>query len=118
MYESGPGLTVVAAGATHLTMANSSNAGRAIHFATADLFVTQQKDSEPRASDWVNTYDVDNPLVDFAKFLDGESLDQEDLYVHIQNPNPTQTILALSNTSRSVLWFNLGMHHVPHTGDL
>jgi primary-amine oxidase len=60
-------------------MQNSSDAGRAIHFATADLFVTKQKDTEPRAADRVNTYDVDNPLVDFRKFLDGESLEQEDL---------------------------------------
>lgn len=22
------------------------------------------------------------------------------------------------NTTNSVLWFNLGMHHIPHTGDL
>ncbi|KAL1593838.1 hypothetical protein SLS60_010571 [Paraconiothyrium brasiliense] len=97
IYGEYPGYRVKrAAGATHLTVKDSSNAGKAIHFATAHLFVTKQKDSEPRAADWVNTYDVDNPLVDFSKFLDGESLDQEDL----------------------VLWFNLGMHHVPHTGDL
>ncbi|KAF9737075.1 Primary amine oxidase, lung isozyme [Paraphaeosphaeria minitans] len=38
-----------------------------------------KRDTEPRAADWVNTYDVENPLVDFAKFLDGESLEQEDL---------------------------------------
>jgi primary-amine oxidase len=34
--------------------------------------------------------------VDFAKFFDGESLDQEDI----------------------VLYFNLGMHHIPNTADL
>ncbi|KAJ4293307.1 hypothetical protein N0V90_008589 [Kalmusia sp. IMI 367209] len=65
--------------ASHLTVKNSSNAGKAIHFATADFFVTKQKDTEPRAADWGNTFDVDNPLVDFSKFLDGESLEQEDL---------------------------------------
>lgn len=60
-------------------MKDSSDAGKAAYFATADLFVTKQKDTEPRAADWVNTYDVENPLVDFSKFLDGESLEQEDL---------------------------------------
>ena len=35
-------------------------------------------------------------IVDFDKYFDGESLEQEDL----------------------VVWFNLGMAHAPHTGDL
>ena len=35
-------------------------------------------------------------MIDFDKFFDGESLEQEDL----------------------VVWLNMGMHHVPHTGDL
>ena len=55
-----------------------------------------QKDSEPRAANAWNDYDPTCPLVDFGAFFDGENLVQEDL----------------------VLWYNLGMHHVPHTGDL
>ncbi len=44
-----------------------------------------------------NTQDVYDPPIDFAAFAaDCESLLQEDL----------------------VVWFNLGMHHVPNTGDL
>ena len=39
---------------------------------------------------------VDDPMINFDKFFDGESLVQEDL----------------------VIWLNLGMHHLPHTGDL
>lgn len=35
-------------------------------------------------------------MVDFDKFFDGDNLEQEDL----------------------VVWFNMGMHHLPHTGDL
>ena len=35
-------------------------------------------------------------MIDFDKFFDSESLEQEDL----------------------VVWLNMGMHHVPHTGDL
>ncbi|KAF1967283.1 amine oxidase catalytic domain-containing protein [Bimuria novae-zelandiae CBS 107.79] len=96
-YGEYPGYRVKrSAGATHLTVKDSSNGGNALHYATADLFVTKQKDTEPKAADWANSFDVNDPLVDFSKFLDGESLEQEDL----------------------VLWFNLGMHHVPHTGDL
>ena len=72
-------IIIAASGATHLTVKDSSTAGKAIHYATADLFVTRQKDAEPKAADWANTYNVADPPVDFSKFLDGESLDQEDL---------------------------------------
>ena len=34
-------------------------------------------------------------MINFDEFFDGESLKQEDL----------------------VVWMNLGMHHLPHTGD-
>ncbi|KAF2871343.1 copper amine oxidase [Massariosphaeria phaeospora] len=84
------------AGATHLTPKDSTLAGNAAHFATSNLYVTRAKDTEPRGADRNNGFDIADPLVDFSKFLDGESLSQEDL----------------------VLWFNLGMHHMPHTGDL
>nr|XP_018261712.1 uncharacterized protein I303_06153 [Kwoniella dejecticola CBS 10117]OBR83870.1 hypothetical protein I303_06153 [Kwoniella dejecticola CBS 10117] len=80
----------------HLTITNSSNLLNAAGFATHAYYVTKQKDSELRASNAWNDYDTANPLVNFDKFFDGEKLVQEDL----------------------VMWFNLGMHHVPHTGDL
>ncbi|XP_014550026.1 hypothetical protein COCVIDRAFT_21377 [Bipolaris victoriae FI3] len=82
--------------AIHLTVKNSTSGGKALHYATHDLFITQQKDNEPCAADRNNAYNIDDPLVDFEKFLDGESLEQEDL----------------------VLWINMGMHHTPHTEDL
>lgn len=44
----------------------------------------------------MNSVDPAHPIVDFGKFLDGESLDQEDV----------------------VVWFNLGMLHVPDQTDL
>ncbi|KAF2269570.1 amine oxidase catalytic domain-containing protein [Lojkania enalia] len=81
---------------SHLTFPNSSNAGKAANFALHDLYITKQKDTEPRAADPSNGLQPEDPLVDFAKFLDGESIEQEDL----------------------VVWFNLGTHHMPHTGDL
>ncbi|KAF2646794.1 amine oxidase catalytic domain-containing protein [Massarina eburnea CBS 473.64] len=84
------------ASTSHLSAINSTNAGKAANYATSDFYITKQKDSEPRAADRNNYYDVQGPLVDFSKFMDGDSLAQEDL----------------------VLWFNLGMHHIPHTGDL
>ncbi len=43
-----------------------------------------------------NNMDTSDPPVDFSRFFDSESLEQEDL----------------------VVWLNMGMHHVPHTGDL
>ncbi|KAF2276554.1 amine oxidase catalytic domain-containing protein [Westerdykella ornata] len=96
-YGEFPGYRVrKASGASHLTVVNSSNTGNAAHFATHDLYFTKQKDTEPRAADPYNGHDTQDPLVDFSKFLDGETLEQEDL----------------------VVWFNLGMHHIPHTGDL
>ncbi|KAJ5725348.1 amine oxidase catalytic domain-containing protein [Penicillium malachiteum] len=35
-------------------------------------------------------------MVDFSRYLDGENIEQQDL----------------------VIWFNLGNHHVPHSGDI
>ncbi|KAH7394285.1 putative copper amine oxidase [Pyrenochaeta sp. MPI-SDFR-AT-0127] len=80
----------------HLTVQNSSNIGKAANFATHHFYVTKQKDTEAQAAHSYNQLDTANPLIDFDKFFDHESLDQEDL----------------------VVWFNLGMHHIPHTGDL
>jgi primary-amine oxidase len=79
-----------------LTMTNSSNLFDSQNFATHHLYVTKQSDNEPHCAHANNNYDTRNPIVDFNKFFDGESLEQEDL----------------------VLWVNLGMTHVPHTGDL
>ncbi|KAF1812382.1 membrane copper amine oxidase [Eremomyces bilateralis CBS 781.70] len=83
-------------GTAHLTVENSSNLQNAANWAKYDFAVTRRKDTEPRAAHAYNSQDVANPPVDFDDFFDGESLEQEDL----------------------VVWFNLGMHHVPHTGDL
>ncbi len=43
----------------------------------------------------MNYRQINEPLVRFSKFLDNESVEQEDI----------------------VVWFNLGMHHMPSTGD-
>lgn len=83
-------------GTAHLTVLNSSNLVNAVHLFTHDLYVTKQKDTEPRSCHPYNGQDVADPMVNFDDFFDGENLEQEDI----------------------VVWFNLGMHHLPHTGDL
>ncbi|KAI1868056.1 uncharacterized protein JN550_006544 [Neoarthrinium moseri] len=83
-------------GAMHLTVEDSSNLVNAARWAEYDVQVTRQHDYEPRAAHPYNSQDVHDPPINFAEFFNGESLDQEDL----------------------VVWLNLGMHHVPHTGDL
>lgn len=70
----------------HLTITNSSNLFDSQNFATHDLYVTKQKDTEPHSAHANNDYDTRNPIVDFGKFFDGEDIEQEDI----------------------VVWFNLG----------
>ena len=83
-------------GTTHFTNQQSSNLGNLVYPFTFDMAITKQKDTEPLSTDPMNENDIWNPLINFDNFFDGESLMQEDL----------------------VVWFNLGMHHLPHTGDL
>ncbi|PHH73301.1 hypothetical protein CDD82_5550 [Ophiocordyceps australis] len=91
------GYRIAASGPTaHLTMPKSSNLGQAVHPFTFDLAVTRRKDEEPKSAHPYNGFDVAQPMVNFDRFFNGESLRQHDL----------------------VLWFNLGMHHLPASGDL
>jgi primary-amine oxidase len=83
-------------GTAHLTVEDSSNLINAANWANHDIQVTRQHDTEPRAAHAYNSQDVAHPVINFDDFFNSESLEQEDL----------------------VMWFNLGMHHVPHTGDL
>jgi primary-amine oxidase len=80
-------------GTGHLTIEDSSVLLQSAKWAERDLMFSVAKDTEPRSASIFNTMDKGNPPIDFDKFFDGESLRQQDL----------------------VLWFNLGMHHVPHT---
>jgi primary-amine oxidase len=84
------------AGIVHLTVENSTNLANSANWASHDIQVTRQHDNEIHAAHPFNSQDVNDPPIDFDKYFDGESLVQEDL----------------------VFWLNLGMHHVPHTGDL
>ncbi|GAA6039389.1 hypothetical protein JCM8097_002830 [Rhodosporidiobolus ruineniae] len=75
---------------------NSTNLGPSQAHAMNNYYVTKRKESEQACAHYSNAAAPYEPVVDFSKFFDGESLEQEDL----------------------VLWINQGMHHVPHTGDL
>jgi primary-amine oxidase len=63
----------------HLTIKNSSVLQNSAKWAEHDFFVTKQKDSEPRSAAAENYLTPQDPLIDFAKFLDGENLVDEDL---------------------------------------
>ncbi|KAL8297324.1 hypothetical protein RB597_006424 [Gaeumannomyces tritici] len=81
----------------YLTIQNSTVFPREINWATHHLYALQRKDGEPVSAHPVVAWDKGKPpYVDFNNFFDGESLDQEDL----------------------VVYFNLGMHHMPDTYDL
>ena len=70
-----------AAPVAHFTIKNSTVTKMGANHADNHFYVTRQKDTEARASHPYNLMKPDEPVVDFAKFFDGESLKQEDLYV-------------------------------------
>jgi len=79
-----------------LTVKNSTVLANTGNWATHPMYALRRKDSEPMSAHTYNYYNAQQPLVDFAKFFNGESLDQQDI----------------------VVYFNLGMHHVPDTFDM
>ncbi|KAH7180088.1 copper amine oxidase [Fusarium flagelliforme] len=96
-YGELPGYRIVpASGVAYLTVQDSNITQNAGHHTTHHLYVTQQRDNETYAAGAYNSLTPEDPQVDFNKYFNSESLVQEDI----------------------VVWFNLGMHHMPHTGDL
>ncbi|KUI54194.1 Membrane primary amine oxidase [Cytospora mali] len=89
----------------HLTITNSTVLGDSARWAEKDVWVVRQKETEPRAADPLNYLDPLNPVLDFTKIADGESLgrgrDEEEGY-----------------DGDLVLYVNVGSHHVPHSGDV
>ena len=65
----------------HSTIQDSANLGPSMNWGYKDFAVVQHKDTEPRSAYSYNGLDSMHPVVDLAKFFDGESLDQEDLVV-------------------------------------
>ena len=63
----------------HLTIQDSTDLGESANWVGHNLYALQRKDSEPRSTYVYNNLDTEHPVVDFNKFFDGESLEQEDL---------------------------------------
>lgn len=62
----------------HATIQDSSNLGPSLNFAKAPLYVTKHSDAEFSSAHASNAYDPYNPVIDFAKYLNGENLEQEE----------------------------------------
>ena len=60
---------------------NSSNLYNSQGFGTHALYVTKQHDNEQKSAHATNDYDPRNPVIDFSKYFNSESLDQEDMCV-------------------------------------
>ncbi|CAI6339319.1 unnamed protein product [Periconia digitata] len=96
-YGESPGYRIVpASGVAYLTVEDSDVTKNAAHHTSHHFYVTKQKDNELYAVGAYNSLTPEDPQVNFNEYFNGESLVQEDI----------------------VVWFNLGMHHLPHTGDL
>ncbi|KAK3071898.1 hypothetical protein LTR53_007816 [Teratosphaeriaceae sp. CCFEE 6253] len=85
----------------HLTIENSTTLGDSARWAEHDLWVLRRKDTEPRSADPLNYFAPHDPIIDFTKMADGEDLTIGDGY-----------------DGDLVVYFNLGAHHVPHSGDI
>jgi len=80
----------------HLSIMDSPFTRKQSTFLKSHLAVTEVHDTEPYANSWQNINLPWAPQQDFAKFFDGESIENEDLTV----------------------WFNLGMHHFTRSEDV
>lgn len=86
----------------HLTVVNSTSLGDSAKWAEKDLWVVRQKDEEPRGADPLNYIDAHHPILDFTKLVDSESLERD----------------GEEYDGDLVVYFNVGSHHVPHSGDV
>lgn len=88
----------------HLTILNSTTLGDSARWAEHDLWVLQRKDTEPRSADPLNYFSPKDPIIDFAKMANHESLEHS-------TPDTDYD-------GDLVVYFNLGAHHIPHSGDI
>ncbi|ROW13632.1 hypothetical protein VPNG_04501 [Cytospora leucostoma] len=96
----------------HLTIANSTVLGDSARWAEKDVWVIRQKDHEPRGADPLNYLDPLNPLLDFTRIADGESLERGRAEGEGEGEEEGDYDGDL------VLYVNVGSHHVPHSGDI
>jgi primary-amine oxidase len=87
----------------HLTIVNSTTLGDSARWAEHDIWVLQRKDTEPRSADPLNYFAPLDPLINFNKMANGESLQHSD---------------DSSYDGDLVIYFNVGAHHIPHSGDI
>ena len=66
---------------SHLTVRNSPSLGKGAQWVEKDLWVLKRKDTEPRSSNEMNFLDPERPILEFEGMVDGERIEQEDLYV-------------------------------------
>jgi primary-amine oxidase len=85
---------------SHLTIINSTALGKSAVWAEHDIWVLKQHDFEPLAAHERNYLDPKDPLVDFSYLADNELLNEK------------------GEGDDLVVLFNLGGHHVPHSGDI
>lgn len=88
----------------HLTIENSTTLGDSARWAEHDIWVLRQKDTEPRSADPLNYMAPIDPIINFNDMADGESLEHG-------APDTTYD-------GDLVVYFNLGSHHIPHSGDV
>ncbi|KAI0484188.1 copper amine oxidase [Xylariaceae sp. FL0804] len=96
----------------HLAIINSTALGNGARWAEKDVWVVRQKDSEPRGADPLNYLDPLDPLIDFTKIANSESLE------HHAHGDADAADDADHYDGDLVVYFNVGSHHVPHSGDL
>lgn len=88
----------------HLTILNSTTLGDSARWAERDLWVLRRKDTEPRSADPLNFFSPQDPIIDFTKMANHESL---------EHGSPSS-----DHDGDLVVYFNLGAHHIPHSGDI
>ncbi|ROV98725.1 hypothetical protein VMCG_06798 [Cytospora schulzeri] len=100
----------------HLTITNSTVLGDSARWAEKDVWVVRQKDTEPRGADPLNYLDPLNPVLDFTKIANGESLERSSS----SSPGHDGEVVSGEEgyDGDLVLYVNVGSHHVPHSGDV
>ena len=63
----------------HSTIKNSANLGPSLNWGYNDFYCLKQKDTELYSAHAYNGLDPFSPIIDFGKYFNGESLDQQDL---------------------------------------